>query len=59
MEVAELLTNYLTPPEIEKKIKEFIRNLRIKEGVEDETDEEYLFTKGIFEEEDEIKIKNI
>jgi hypothetical protein len=56
MEVVELLTNYFTPKEVDEKIKEFIRNLRIKEGVEDETDEDYLFTRGIFEEiEEQIK----
>lgn len=57
MEVIELLTNYLTPPEIEKKIKEFIKRLRAQEE-DDEEDEDYMFTKEIFEEK-EIKIKDI
>jgi hypothetical protein len=58
MEVTELLTKLLTPREVDQKIKEFIQWLRHKEGIYDETDEEYLFTKGIFEEEEEI-IKDI
>jgi hypothetical protein len=58
MEITELLTKLLTPREVDQKIKEFIQWLRHKEGIYDETDEEYIFTKAIFEEE-EIKIKNI
>jgi hypothetical protein len=58
MEVVELLTRLLTEREVDQKIKEFIQWLRLKEGIEDETDEDYLFTKEIFE-EDEVKIKNI
>jgi hypothetical protein len=55
MEITELLTKLLTPREVDQKIKEFIQWLRHKEGIYDETDEEYLFTKGIFEEEEIIK----
>ena len=51
MEITELLTKLLTPIEVDQKIKDFLKWLRLKEGIYDETDEEYLFTKEIFEEE--------